>query len=185
MSKINEIIDGCIAGKEKYQSKLYEMYSDKMFAVCLYYSKNRCEAEDLLHDGFIKVFQNISQVRDYSLIDFWIRRVFVNCALAKFRKLNLLQFEMDLPEPLDNLEYDTVIDALSAQDIIALIQTLSPQYRVVFNLYAIDGYSHKEIAEMLNISESTSKSNLSRARAILQDKVEKEFYVTSKEYAVL
>ena len=85
----------------------------------------------------------------------------------------------------DNLEYDTVIDALSAQDIIALIQTLSPQYRVVFNLYAIDGYSHKEIAEMLNISESTSKSNLSRARAILQDKVEKEFYVTSKEYAVL
>jgi RNA polymerase sigma-70 factor (ECF subfamily) len=169
-----EIIDGCKAGIEKYQSRLYAMYSGKMFALCIYYSKNRSEAEDILHDGFIKVFQNISQLRDYSLLDFWIRKIFVNCALAKYRKQNLLHFELNLPETVVPLYYDDVIDQMSAQEISSLIQTLSPQYRIVFNLYAIEGYSHKEIADILHISESTSKSNLSRARVIMQEKIEKE-----------
>ena len=173
MSTINQIIDGCKAGTEKYQAELYAMYSSKMFALCLYYSKNRCEAEDILHDGFINVFQNISQLRDYGLLDFWVRKIFVNCALARFRKQNLLQFEINVPDTMETLHYDDVIDQLSAQEISSIIQTLSPQYRIVFNLYAIEGYSHKEISEMLKISESTSKSNLSRARVIMQDKIGK------------
>ena len=156
-----------------------------MFALCLYYSKNRSEAEDILHDGFIKVFQNISQLRDYSLVDFWIRKVFVNCALARYRKQNLLHFELNLPEPIVSLHYDDVIDQMSAHEISSLIQTLSPQYRIVFNLYAIEGYSHKEIAEMLQISESTSKSNLSRARVIMQEKIEKEHNFYRKKVALL
>jgi len=185
LSSINDIIDGCKAGKNKSQSDFYAKYSGRMFAVCLYYSKNRAEAEDLLQDGFINVFQNISQLRDYSLIDFWVRRVFVNCALAHYRKKNLLNYEINLPEPVDNLVYEDVISKMSAQEISMLIQTLSPQYRIVFNLYAIEGFSHKEIAETLNISESTSKSNLSRARAIMQEKIEKEYRVPEIKFAVV
>lgn len=185
MSSIKEIIDGCKSNTEKYQAEMYSMYSSKMFALCLYYSKNRCEAEDILHDGFISVFQNISQLRDYALIDFWVRKIFVNCALARYRKQNLLQFEINLPESTETLQYDDVIEQMSAQEISTLIQTLSPQYRVVFNLYAIEGYSHKEIAESLNISESTSKSNLSRARAIMQEKITKEHSFYRKNVALL
>jgi len=150
LGTITEIIDGCKRRSEKFQAELYNMYSGKMFALCLYYSKNRCEAEDILHDGFISVFQNISQLRDYSLIDFWV------------------------PETDEPLYYDNIIEQISAQEISLIIQTLSPQYRIVFNLYAIEGYSHKEIADLLSITESTSKSNLSRARIILQEKIKKE-----------
>lgn len=174
MGTITEIIDGCKRRSEKFQAELYNMYSGKMFALCLYYSKNRCEAEDILHDGFISVFQNISQLRDYSLIDFWVRKIFVNCALARYRKQNLLQFEVNIPETDEPLYYDNIIEQISAQEISLIIQTLSPQYRIVFNLYAIEGYSHKEIADLLSITESTSKSNLSRARIILQEKIKKE-----------
>jgi len=185
LSSINEIIDGCKAGTEKFQSEMYSRYSGKMFAICLYYSKNRTEAEDILHDGFISVFQNISQLRDYSLIDFWVRKIFVNCALARYRKQNVLQFEVNLPETSDTLHYEDVIDQMSAQEITALIQTLSPQYRIVFNLYAIEGYSHKEIADLLNISESTSKSNLSRARVIMQEKITKQHSFFRKKVALV
>ena len=173
MIAIEEIIEGCKKGCEKHQSLLYKVYAGKMFALCLYYSKNRSDAEDLLQDGFIKVFNSITQVKDISLFDYWIRKVFVNCALARYRKMNLVHFEIDLPEPDNNLHYENIIDTLSAQEITQLIQSLSPQYQIVFNLYAIEGYSHKDIAEMLHISENTSKSNLSRARAIMQDKVSK------------
>ena len=156
------------------------MFADKMFAVCLYYSKNKAEAEDVLHDGFIKVFQNIHQLKNNNLLEFWIRKIFVNCALARYRKQNFLHYEINLPENEDTLVYNDVIDNISAQEIIDLIQTLSPQYRMVFNLYVMEGYNHKEIAEMLQITESTSKSNLSRARAIMQERLEKEHQYINK-----
>jgi len=155
-----------------------------MYAICLYYTKNKMEAEDLLHDGFIKVFKNISQLKDVNMIEFWMRRIFVNCALAKYRKQNLLHFEINLPEPDTHFHYENAINNLTAQELIQLIKSLSPQYQIVFNLYAIEGFSHKEISEMLNISESTSKSNLSRARAILQEKIEIRYGECRKVYSL-
>mgnify|MGYP001806808967 CR=1 FL=1 len=141
------------------------------------------EAEDLLQEGFIKVFTSISQVKDLSLLDFWVRRVFVNCALARYRKHNILQFELNLPEQETDYS-DSPIGNMTAQEITLLIQSLSPQYKIVFNLYAIEGFSHKEISEMLGISENTSKSNLSRARNILQEKVEAIYGVRNRAYSL-
>ena len=160
-------------GDSKTLQSFYDIYASSLYTTILRYVSHIPDAEDLLQDGFIKVFNSITQVKDISLFDYWIRKVFVNCALARYRKMNLVHFEIDLPEPDNNLHYENIIDTLSAQEITQLIQSLSPQYQIVFNLYAIEGYSHKDIAEMLHISENTSKSNLSRARAIMQDKVSK------------
>lgn len=179
---LNKIIDGCKNNRSRAQEALFNLYSDEMFAVCLYYSPNHAEAEDTLHEGFLKVFQNIGSFKGDGSIKGWIRRILINTALEKFRKKNPMYV-------LDNDDYTQVEDTgredavsnISADDLIKLIQELSPQYRMVFNLYALEGFSHKEIAARLNISEGTSKSNLARARSILQKKVTAYFYVTPKK----
>lgn len=174
-----EIVKGCISGKRKSQEQLFNLFSDDMFGVCRYYSKDLTEAEDTLHEGFMKVFQKIDQFKSTGSLAGWIRRIMINTALEKFRKQNKLYA---LGDEIDNevdINPDNVISDLAAEDLINLVSELSPQYRVVFNLYAIEGYSHKEIGEMLGISEGTSKSNLARARYILQEKVKKHFYTNS------
>ena len=176
----NDIIKGCIAGKRASQQQLFEMYSDDMFGVCLYYSKDYTEAEDTLHEGFMKIFQKISQYKGTGSFEGWMKRIIINTALEKFRKNNQMYAVGDDDYQLEgDIDPVNVLNDLSARDLLKLISELSPQYRMVFNLYAIEGYSHKEISEMLEISEGTSKSNLARARNILQKKVKKHYYATS------
>ena len=171
------LIKDCVIGTRKAQQQLFNLYSDDMFGVCLYYSKDYTEAEDTLHEGFMKVFQKIDQFKFKGSLAGWIRRVMINTALEKFRKQNQLYALGDDYESNEDIQQENVISDLSAQDLIKLIRELTPKYRMVFNLFAIEGYSHKEIGEMLGISEGTSKSNLARARYILQKKVKKYFYI--------
>ena len=177
-SELEKIIKGCVSGDRMAQGKLFNLFSNEMFGACLYYSKDYTEAEDTLHDGFIKVFQKIDQFEFKGSLAGWIRKVMVNTALEKFRKQHQLYALGDEYESNLDINRENVISDLSAHDLINLIRELTPQYRMVFNLYAIEGYSHKEISEMLGISEGTSKSNLARARSVLQNKVKKYFYTS-------
>lgn len=173
---LDEILKGCVLGKRKAQEQLFHLFSEEMFGVCLYYSKDYTEAEDTLHEGFMKVFQKISQFKGKGSLAGWIKRIMINTALEKYRKHTQMYAIGDDINAEHDISPDNVVDDLSVQDILDMVRELSPQYKMVFNLYAIDGYSHKEISEMLGISEGTSKSNLSRARYILQEKVKKNFY---------
>ena len=168
---IQELIEGCISGDSLAQKQLYDRFSPKMYGVCLQYSGDSEEAKDILQDGFIKVFRKLRQFKGKGSFEGWIRKIFINTALERFRgKMNYVPMDEPLELPTANLS-DKIIAELSANELLLMIQELSPQYRMVFNLYAIEGYSHREIGDMLGISEGTSKSNLSRARNILQKKV--------------
>lgn len=169
----DKIIKGCMKGNRSDQKLLYQTYAKKMFAVCLRYARDYTEAEDMLQDGFIKVFENIKSFKFQGSFEGWVRRIMVNTALEKLRKQNILYPVNDVYEYASTASYDNVFDIVSSQDLIKLIQELSPKYRIVFNLYAIEGYSHQDISEKLGISVGTSKSNLSRARQILQDRIMK------------
>lgn len=173
MSDIKKIIKGCLAGDRRDQELLYRRHAAKLYAVCLQYSGNDEEARDILQEGFIKIFENLRNYKHEGSFEGWMRRIVVNTALEKFRSRHNL-FRVDdidtITEPEaepDNEDYS----GLEAVDLLYIIRELPPKYRMVFNLYAIEGYSHKEIGQMLSISEGTSKSNLSRARIILQRRV--------------
>jgi RNA polymerase sigma-70 factor (ECF subfamily) len=142
-----------------------------MYAVCLRYAGNAMEAEDILQEGFIKIFKKLSSFRGDGSFEGWIRRIFVNTSIEHFRRKNYLQPVTEKEENTIEGKYLSVLDTLAERDILDLIQQLSPGYRTVFNMYVIEGYTHKEIGEMLGISEGTSKSQLSRAKVILQDMV--------------
>jgi len=166
-----DIIQNCLAGDTNAQELLYNKYSGKMYGVCLRYSDNYDDAKDILQEGFIKVFTNLHQFKGKGSFEGWIRRIMVNTALEKYRdKRYLNRVDEEDAEKLEKVDYN-VIDEMSARDLMKVIQELSPKYRMVFNLFAIEGYSHKEISVLLEISEGTSKSNLSRARVILQEKL--------------
>jgi len=173
LSEIKEIIQGCLAGNRRDQELLYRRHAAKLYAVCLQYSGNNEEARDILQEGFIKIFENLANYKHEGSFEGWMRRITVNTALEKFRSRNNLYRVDDIdqvPEPdaePDNQDYA----GLEAADLLEIIRGLPTKYRMVFNLYAIEGYSHKEISEMINISEGTSKSNLSRARVILKRRV--------------
>jgi RNA polymerase sigma factor (sigma-70 family) len=166
-----DIVAGCIRGERKYQELLYNTYSSKMFAVCLRYASEYAGAEDLLQDGFVKVFRNIEKFRGEGSFEGWIRRIFVNNSIEYFRK----KANMYVVQETEALTYeyydDNAINKLMKEDLMKIIQGLSVGYRTIFNLYVIEGYSHKEIGEMLNITEGTSKSQLARARYLLQKKI--------------
>ncbi len=168
---LEKIIKDCKKNRPEAQRKLYDHFSGKMFGVCLQYAKDYTEAEDILQDGFIKVFTKISQFDFKGSFEGWVRRIMVNCALERFRKQNMLYSVSDIQDYDYKFSCDDVLGEISGRELLNLVQELSPQYKIVFNLYAIEGYSHQEIGEKLNISVGTSKSNLSRARVILQDKV--------------
>jgi len=166
-----DLIEGCIKGNRKMQYELYERFAPKMFGVCLRYATNAEEAEDILQEGFVKIFKKMASYRGDGSFEGWIRRIFVNTAIEQFRKKTYLQAITEQEENSLEGKYISVLDNLAEKDIIKLIQQLSPGYRTVFNMYVIEGYTHKQIAEALGISEGTSKSQLSRARLILQDLV--------------
>jgi RNA polymerase sigma factor (sigma-70 family) len=173
LTEIRNIIKGCLDGDRRDQELLYRRHASKFYAVCLQYSGNDEEARDILQEGFIKIFENLGNYKFEGSFEGWMRRIMVNTALEKYRSRHNLYRVDDIemiPEPdadPDNEDYA----GLDANDLLGIIRELPPKYRVVFNLYAIEGYSHKEISKMINISEGTSKSNLSRARVILQRRV--------------
>lgn len=170
--EIDKIVKQCQKGDSKAQYKLYKLLSPRLFSICLRYAKDNTEAEDILQDGFIKIFTKIKQFQFNGSFEGWAHRVITNCALERFRKMNLMYTVGEIIEYDTQLSYNDAVSTISHNELLKIIQSLSPQYRTIFNLYAIEGYSHHEIGEMLNISENTSKSNLSRARQILKEKVE-------------
>ena len=153
------------------QEELYRRFSPKMYAVCLRYAGNAEEAEDILQEGFIKVFKKLNSFRSEGSFEGWVRRIFVNTAIEHFRRKRYLMPVTEKEENTIEGKYLSVLDDLAARDIMMLVQDLSPGYWTVFNLYVVEGYTHKEIADMMGISEGTSKSQLSRAKVILQDMV--------------
>ena len=165
------------------QEELYNRFASKMYAVCLRYANNSDDAQDLLQEGFIKVYKNLHRFRAEGSFEGWIRRVFINSSIEHYRKKAAkLSTVSDKEESTIEDTDITAIDTLAEKDIIRLIQDLSPGYRTVFNLYVIEGYSHREIGELLNISEGTSKSQLARAKGILQKKVTQYLSDTQKAY---
>lgn len=166
-----DIIIGCINADLHCQNLFYERYASRMFGVCLRYAPDYHSAEDLLQEGFIKVFQNIISYRREGSFEGWLRKIFVHTAIEAFRRKNT-NFSFD--EITDNTYYlfdESADSQLEAKELMQMIQSLPKGYREILNLYAIEGYTHKEIADMLGISEGTSKSQLSRARNMLKNKI--------------
>ena len=164
----DELIKGCVRRERSAQKRLYETFSSKMYALCCRYVKDSMEAEDVLVTAFTKILDRIDQYKGEGSFEGWIRRVVVNEALTYLRRNRSMYIETELEAADREPDYQLMSDHLEEEDLMNMIQELPAGYRIVFNLYAIDGYSHKEIAGQLNISENTSKSQLSRARMFLQ-----------------
>lgn len=170
MCKLDHIIDKCKRGDRKAAEQLYRRFSAEMFGICLRFSANRAEAEDNLQDGFIRIFDAIHQYSGKGSFEGWMRRIFINIALEKFRKNRPFQLVDDVTE-LEN-EEDIDEDIRVPEEILTeYVEGLPERYRLVFNLYVVDEMQHKDIASMLGITEGTSKSNLARARDILKRKI--------------
>ncbi len=171
---IEKLIKACAKGDRKGQKILYEAYYSKMLSVCVRYSSDINEAQDLLHDGFIKVFESIKGFKSKGSLEGWIRRIIVNNAIDYVRSRKIFYVEnndyiFNATEDKINELHDKEISDIKAQILIDMLQKLSPAYRTVFNLYIIEDYSHKEIAEALNINIGTSKSNLAKAKMKLRE----------------
>lgn len=169
---LEELIHNCKKGKRQAQAELYRKYSGILFGMCLKYSRNHTEAEDNLHDSFMTIFSKMDQYNFNGSFEGWIKRITVNTVLQKFRKeqyLNVVSENVG-----EEIEVDTEQMDVSLSTLLGYIQELPNKYRITFNLYVLDGYSHKEISEMLGTSTGTSKSNLARAKMILREKIEKE-----------
>ena len=168
-----QIIAGCRAGDRKYQELLYQRFASKMFTVCMRYAAESNSAQDLLQEGFVKIFKNIDKFRGEGSFEGWIRRIFVNTCLEFVRKKANMYVVQDTETVKVEYHDENALQKLMKEDLMEMIQSLSTGYRTIFNLYVIEGYSHKEIAELLNVTEGTSKSQLARARYLLQKKVER------------
>lgn len=176
-----ELIDLCKQRKRSGQQEVYSRYSGKMFGVCLRYLKNEFDAEEVLVISFMKVFEKIDQFESNGSFEGWIRKITVNEALMYLRKTRKLYLEVEVEQAKDFSFHAGNEINLEAEDLMKLIEKLPTGYNTVFNLYAIEGYTHKEIGEMLGISENTSKSQLSRARTLLQKHLaESEFFFNQK-----
>ena len=168
-----ELIAGCIEGKSWAQRAIYDRFAPAMMSVCVRYVADRETARDLLQEGFIKLFTKIESYSGTGAFGGWVRRIFVTTALEYLRQNDALKQSTDIDEVGYHIENDeiSVLEKISADDLLACVAQLSDGYRTVFNLYAIEGYSHAEIADMLCISEGTSRSQFMRARKILQKSV--------------
>jgi RNA polymerase sigma factor (sigma-70 family) len=176
---IDDLIKKCKAGDRKSQELLYKQFAAKMLGVCMRYATDRMEAEDMLQNGFIRVFGKLNDYRGEGSFEGWVRRIMVHSSIEYYRKHHKMVHVTDSDETLEQPVNAEIFAKLGARDLMNLIQQLAPGYRIVFNLYAIKGYSHKEIGAMIGISEGASKSQLSRARAILKEQILK---TESKKY---
>lgn len=179
-----ELIEGCRRKEPAAQKALYDHMAGKMFSICCRYIKDRMEAEDVLVTSFTKVFDRIEQFKGEGSFEGWIRRIVVNESLTYLRKNRSMYLETDLEAADREPDLSALSGQLEAEDLLKLVAELPTGYRIVFNLYAIDGFSHKEIASQLGINENTSKSQLSRARSFLQGRLlelEKRTQIKLKE----
>jgi RNA polymerase sigma-70 factor (ECF subfamily) len=179
-AKEHDLIQGCLRRDRTAQKLLYDTFSAKMYGLCCRYVKDSMEAEDILITAFTKIFEKIDQFKQEGSFEGWIRRIVVNEALTSLRKKRSLYLETDLEQADYDPNYKNLSDHLEAEDLLAIVNELPAGYRIVFNMYAIDGYSHKEIAEHLGISENTSKSQLSRARTYLQKILKEQEWMATK-----
>ncbi len=169
---LEKLIEKCKNRDLKAQSEVYHLFAGKLFALCLKYSKNHQDAQDNLQDGFITIFKKIDQYQFKGSFEGWLKRIMINTALQKYREKSVLNLVTEeIPE---RVEVEVDDEEVSLDFLLNLIQQLPNQYRLVFNLYVLDGFSHKEIAKMLGISEGTSKSNLSRARMTLKKRLDEQ-----------
>ena len=166
-----DIIRGCLQNSAAMQKMLYDKYAAKMYGIAVRYAHDPEDAKDILQDGFVKVFQNLSKFKGIGAFEGWMRRIFVNTAIEHYRKKNNTYEIQESHEEQINDREVTALDKLAAVEILNMVKSLPNGYRTVFNLFAIEGYSHKEIADLLNISEGTSKSQYARAKALLQEKI--------------
>jgi RNA polymerase sigma-70 factor (ECF subfamily) len=167
-----QLIEGCKKENRLAQKELYETYSRKMMGVCIRYVNDRETARDILQEGFVKIFTGINTYTGTGSFEGWMRRVFVNCALEYLRKSDVLREAVGLDNTWElSCSDSSVVSAMSANELMQLIKELPPGFRTVFNLFAIEGFSHKEISKLLNITESTSRSQFARAKQLLQRKI--------------
>jgi len=169
----SDIIEGCILGNPRMQRMLYEKFSPKMYALCIRYAGNTDDAQDILQDGFVKVFGNIARFKGTGSFEGWIRRIIVNTAIEHFRKKNTLQVIDEHTENQLADDHTNIFNLLEAKELLEIIKSMPAGYRTVFNLYAVEGYTHKEIATMMNLTEGTSKSQYARAKNWLQERIKK------------
>ena len=168
----SDLIKGCIEGDPQMQGLLYQRFSSMMYGVCLRYSDNTEDANDVLQEGFIKVYKNLAKFRSEGSFEGWVRRIFINTSIEHYRKK--VKF-YNVSEVQENTVEDTdlsALDSLATKDIMNIINELSPGYKQVFNMHVIEGYSHKEIADLMGITEGTSKSQLARAKGVLKKIIE-------------
>lgn len=182
-SKIYEIIEGCKNNNRNSQRLLFELYSKKMMGVCLRYCPNNETARDLVHDGFIKVFTKFSSFKGDSSVETWMTRIFINTCLSHIKKSSNRQIFTDINENIhsvaeqtiedENTNIDSIIKKIPVSKIFDYINTLPEKYKIVLNMYSVDGFSHQQIADTLGIQLGSSKSRLSRARIMLIDLIKK------------
>lgn len=168
------MVKECVNGNPRAQRALFERFAPKMMTVCLRYAKDTEQAEDVMQDGFVKVFTKLGDFKLEGSLEGWIRRVMVNTALDQIRKNGRLLGDISTDDVAYKLETnDPIAETLMAEDLMKLVMAMPEGYKAVFNMFAIEGYSHAEIADTLGITESTSKSQYSRARAYLRERIEK------------
>jgi RNA polymerase sigma-70 factor (ECF subfamily) len=168
--ELRNIIQGCIDNNRMAQEQLYRMFAAKMYGICMRYSQNSEEAQDSLQDGFIKIFEKIYQFKNTGPFEGWMRKIMVNTSLESFRKKKHTQLTYQIPDVEEENPEDGNL-GLTEKELVDMIRDLPERYQMVFNLYVFEEMTHKEIAQELGITEGTSKSDLSRARGILQNKI--------------
>ncbi|RED48892.1 RNA polymerase sigma factor [Seonamhaeicola aphaedonensis] len=166
---LNQLIENCKLNDTKAQGELYKLFSSKLFSICLKYSRNYAEAEDNLQDAFLTIFNKIEQFKHKGSFEGWLKRITINTVLQRYR--NEKVFDIVNEKNVEDTQVEVDEDSFSIDFLLKIIQELPDRYRLVFNLYVLDGYSHKDIADMLNINTGTSKSNLARARQILKQNI--------------
>lgn len=176
-----ELIKGCLAGIQAFQQMLYRRYAAKMLTVCMRYAANREEAEDVLQEGFIIVFEKMHQFRMQGSFEGWVRKIMINKSLEHLKKANKIYPVLDIDNIADKfISEEDVLNLIDTKELLKMIQELPPVYKMVFNLFVFEGMGHKEIADMLGIVEGTSKSNLSDARSLLKKKIYKNLLIEEK-----
>ena len=167
---LEQLITECKKNNAQAQSQIYKLYASKLFSICLKYSRNYAEAEDNLQDAYVTIFKKIDQFKSKGSFEGWLKRITINTALQRYRSVGV--FDIVNEDQIEDVSVEVDEDAISLDFLLQIIQELPDRYRLVFNLYALDDFSHKEIAKMLDISVGTSKSNLARGRLILKNKIE-------------
>jgi RNA polymerase sigma factor (sigma-70 family) len=183
MNQPTQLIQACIAGDRHSQNLLYNQYAGKMLGVCLRYAKNKQEAEEIVQEGFVQTFKSLKSFRQEGSLEGWIRKIMVHCAIQYYRSKPKMHLVVNLePVNTEDLAAESIISQLSKKELLNMVQALPPACRMVFNLHVFEGMKHREIADLLDISEGTSKSNLYDAKIILQRAVTNSLKIAMQNF---